>query len=400
MGEFITVKILLASSVFLLLISVFLLLLYLREKRKGKLKDEELEMTLHDIKAPSSSILSALDMLYTDPEEKEEYLRIIRENALQIANISSSFLAQKDKIEINLEDISARELVGMIKKAFEPDLKKEKISFEQDIDDFHFEADRTKLVQVISNIISNSIKHTRGGKIEVQVKKGVIFRISDTGEGIPDDIAKKIFEKGVSGRESTGLGLWIAKKLVEAHGGKIWIERTERGTTVGFFIPIYTDSKKVKEHSVKEEREKEEKVRPSLSQAMKVSQQANMKFSGKKALVVDDNEDHLFLLKRVLERFGMQVITSQDAFEGFSLLEKENPDVVFLDILMPGRSGYDFLKKMKEKELSHIPVVVVSNLYGKDKALRLGAKVFVEKPISTEKIRYALEKVFGEENKR
>jgi signal transduction histidine kinase len=104
-------------------------------------------------------------------------------------------------------------------------------------------ADKAKILQVITNLIDNAVKFTDKGKISVSViriKKGIQITIKDTGSGIQSQIMPKLFSKFVSSSENgTGLGLFISKKIVEAHGGTIWAENNEvRGATFKFTLPL------------------------------------------------------------------------------------------------------------------------------------------------------------------
>jgi signal transduction histidine kinase len=98
--------------------------------------------------------------------------------------------------------------------------------------------------RVIANLLSNAIDHTRNGKISITAETDnsyIIVRVTDTGEGIPPGILQNVFDRGISGKSSTGYGLYLCKAVVEAHGGTISIESEPgKGTTVTFTIPIYS----------------------------------------------------------------------------------------------------------------------------------------------------------------
>jgi len=211
---------------------------------------------VHELKSPLANIASATDVLLSDnlkprnPEKTNDYFRIIQnnvirleefvQNLLNIAKIQDGTLAIDRKIfDLSKTTISEINHVG-------PTITDQRLILTTDLTPSSpFEGDEEKIRQCISNLLSNAIKFTREGTIHVSLKQNsssLIFSIKDSGRGIPTEDIGKIFERFFHGKYSNkgaGLGLFITKAWVEAHGGKIWAESggEGNGATVTFILP-------------------------------------------------------------------------------------------------------------------------------------------------------------------
>jgi signal transduction histidine kinase len=257
---------------------------YERQKEANKLKDEFINIAAHELRTPIQPILGLSSVLLSrnlDPTEHDRLLGVVIRNAKRLQRLADSILdvtkIESNSLKLNKEKINIHELVSdviedhknQIEKSEnqEENLTNEPIVYENIQDDIIVEADRERITQVISNLLSNAIKFTRDIKtgenraIRVDVKKVkkdqkedeydvVVVSVKDSGRGIDPEVLPKLFERFVSKSFSgTGLGLFISKNIVEAHGGRIWAENNKdgKGATFSFSLPIVdkTDSVKI-----------------------------------------------------------------------------------------------------------------------------------------------------------
>ena len=180
----------------------------------------------------------------------EEQIRSIILNAKRLDRLASDILdvtrIESKTLKLNKESFDVDHLVQRaIRETTERQLSGNSKNLEIIYEPFHYNifADKAKILQVITNLIDNAVKFTDEGKISISVirsKKEIEITVKDTGSGIESQIMPKLFSKFVSSSENgTGLGLFISKKIVEAHGGTIWAENNEvRGATFMFTLPL------------------------------------------------------------------------------------------------------------------------------------------------------------------
>ena len=230
---------------------------YERLRESDRMKDEFVNVAAHELRTPIQPILGLSEILRPKVNtENREYVDVIVRNAkrlqrlteeiLDVTKIESQSLKLK-KEEFNLKDVIENCINDIITKRLFKEEKDTKILYEPK--DIFVEADRERVAQVISNLLSNAIKFTpKDGTISVISDrtangKGEVATISvkDTGQGIEYNMLNRLFEKFTTRSFSgTGLGLFICKSIVEAHGGTIWAENNSdgRGANVSFNIPV------------------------------------------------------------------------------------------------------------------------------------------------------------------
>jgi len=224
-------------------------------------KSKFLRMAAHDLRNPISAILTSssflTDLLEEKVDESElEFLNLITrsgEFVLQLLNeLLDLEVIESGHLELNREMSDFIEIVknNVILNKVIADKKNIKLTFENDIESLQANVDKVKIEQVLNNLISNAIKFSHAGsdiKVNLTTKNSdVQISVVDKGQGIPEKEMDKLFKpfgktsvRGTGGEESTGLGLSIAKKIVEAHTGKIWVEsEVNKGSTFYFQIPI------------------------------------------------------------------------------------------------------------------------------------------------------------------
>jgi signal transduction histidine kinase/CheY-like chemotaxis protein len=252
------------------------------------------------------------------------------------------------------------------------------------------EADERKVKQVVFNLLTNAVKFTGdGGQVDVTahlVDGQVHIAVRDTGIGIASEDQARIFEEfqqaaSAVGRapEGTGLGLALARKFVELHGGELWLEsRLGIGSTFTFSLPVQTstvhDSPRAPAHP-----------RPEADGAL-----------GPTVLIVEDNPQAVDLLTVYLHVDGFGVTVARDGAAGLALARHSHPAAIVLDILLPQVDGWDFLACAKaDPEIAHIPVVIVSMLDERGKGFALGAADYLVKPVNRESLLATLRRVTG-----
>ena len=248
--------------------------LYEQLKLHDKMQKEFINIASHEMKTPTQAIVGFSDLIQKHPEKREEMIQAISRNAVRLQRLTNDILdvTRIDSQTLNLhkERFNIGDLMARVIEDYRSQIEKEnqnvKLSynFKQDTDDsLLIEADRDRITQVISNLLSNAVKFTsskskkgEGGIISLTVERKnnntntssydnsqeeVVVSIKDTGEGINPEILPRLFNKFATRSFSgTGLGLYISKNIVEAHGGKMWAENNPdvKGATFTFTLPL------------------------------------------------------------------------------------------------------------------------------------------------------------------
>jgi signal transduction histidine kinase len=230
---------------------------FLNEQLKlhDKMQKEFINIASHEMKTPTQAILGMSGLLQYYPEKKDELIEIIRRNAKRLQALTSDILDvtriesqtfQFEKERFNIYELLS-EVISDYTERIKSDNKNVKLIYEQkDLNPILVEADKGRIIQVLSNLLNNALKFTIEGQIiinphENNDKKEIIVSITDTGSGINKDIFTKLFSKfATKSSQGTGLGLYISKSIIEAHGGRIWAEniKDKMGATFIFTLPI------------------------------------------------------------------------------------------------------------------------------------------------------------------
>ena len=239
-------------------IRIFFELLWKSDELNEKLKDHErlqeefINIASHEIKTPIQAILTYSELMQSEPEKNQTNVDAIQRNALRLKLLSNNLLdmtrIQSKTLMIRKERFDLTHLVLSIVEDFRYQLRNMQadsyveIEF-QDPGKILVDADKERITQIITNLIHNALKFTRDGAITVSLKKEngeITVSIKDTGVGIDHDIMSSLFTKFATKHHSgTGVGLYISKNIVEAHGGKIWGRNNTNGigATFAFTLP-------------------------------------------------------------------------------------------------------------------------------------------------------------------
>ena len=232
--------------------------MYQQLKVHDKMQKEFVDIAAHELRTPIQPILGLSEVvrskLKVEDKELIQLLDVIKRNAQRLQRLTEDILdvsrIESQTLKMHKEKVNIGDrllyVIGDTKKEI-PDPYKLKIFFTEPVGSYYVEADMGRLTQVVSNLLSNAVKFTdKGGDISVHVEKDdtnqqIIVSVKDNGQGIDPEIFPRLFSKFTSkSHVGTGLGLFISKKIIEAHGGRIWAQNNSggKGSTFSFTLPM------------------------------------------------------------------------------------------------------------------------------------------------------------------
>lgn len=359
----------------------------------NKLKTSFLANISHEIRTPLNSVIGFANLLLSDnlsKASKEEFVEHINHNSEKLLQIIGDIIdlsrLESSQIEITYEEASLSEIVNevieetrqSIKRNEKPIILTVKNQFE-DSGDLIF-TDKIWLKRVLNHLMDNAVKFTLEGSVELSYMKEeekVIFRIKDTGIGIKKENLRRIFEEfnqEMNGHhrlfEGLGVGLTLAKEVIERMGGEIFVQSEKGlGSEFSFTIPY---------RPAGSSKFRKQKTELSFSTA---------DWSSKKCLLVDDNKDVLIYLNRILVDTGVSILTARSGREAIDLI-KNTPDidVVLLDMQMPEMDGIEATREIR-KVRKDLPIIAQTAFIfedDKDIILEAGCDACLIKPIRKE----------------
>ncbi len=363
----------------------------------NQLKDEFLATLSHELRTPLNAILGYARMLRSGilkEERRSQALETLERNATSLTQMVEDVLdvsriaAGKIRLHIqavNLADVIRDALATVTPAADAKGVRLESI-LDQQIGPVSGDPDR--LQQVIWNLLSNAVKFTaRGGRVQTRLQRvnsHIEITISDTGIGIREDFLPHLFERFRQGDSTTtrahgglGLGLAIAQRIVELHGGRIQAFSPGEGKGSTFRVEL-------PEMIVHADLDGERRVHP---RAHVSRQQATFPtLPDICVLAVDDDADALGLLREILESAGARVRTATSAVAALASIEDEAPDALISDLGMPGMDGYELIRRVREMDgrARYIPAAALTAYARSEdraKALHLGFEMHLSKPI-------------------
>lgn len=365
-----------------------------------------LAMFSHELRSPLNSIIGFSELLTSDmndmpPETMREFMKNIQVSGRHLQQILNDILdlskIEAGQLELHIatypaayfEEAIQRVLAGVIAA------RRIRLVWSPDPDLDELVVDQTRFKQILINLVSNAVKFSNeGGEVEVSSRRignDMVFSVRDHGRGIrPEEIPAlfRPFRRAESGkaqnREGIGLGLAISRKLVELHGGTIWVESEwEKGTTVSFRIPLIVDatSERIMQAGMLLDALKRENWR---------------KEGGEKplALIVEDSPQAAELLQTYIEAAGYRVEVARNGADAVDMAKRLHPNVITLDLVLPGKDGWAVMKELKRHPLcKHIPVIIVSIIDEKSLGFSLGAAEYFVKPVNREDLVAAMDRV-------
>ena len=365
----------------------------------------------HDIRTPMNAIVGfsgLLEKSIHDEKKSLDYIKKIRVSSDILLTIINQVLEmariESGKITLSSESVNIREMVDATNTVFESSLTKKSLEYQCSLNVVHDQilCDKTKMEEIILNVVSNSIKYTNPhGKITVSIdeldsedEKNADYKVvvEDNGIGMSQDYLPHIFEEFSREHTSTetrvagtGLGLPIVKSLVDRMGGTIEVESEEgKGTRfiMKFSFPVSLEN---------QVREKEKQNIPDITE----------KLEGKRILLAEDNELNAEIAETVLVEAGIEVKRVEDGLQCIEELKKmpENYyDVILMDVQMPNMDGYTATQRIRDLDDSRaeIPIIAMTaNAYDEDrrKALEAGMDGFLAKPLDVDEMMRLLGKI-------
>jgi PAS domain S-box-containing protein len=367
-------------------------------ERASRLKDEFLATLSHELRTPLNAVLGWANILLVEKlqeAERNQGLEIIERNARVQAQIIEDLLDMSriisGKARLDVQRIELPTVLNESIDTLRATAEAKGVRLHSDIDPFvaTMSGDPNRLQQVFWNLIHNAIKFTpKGGEIQVvlkMVESCASVSIVDTGEGIAPEFLPYIFDRFQQGDASTtrrrgglGLGLSIAKQLVELHGGRVNAKSggIDQGSTFTVDLPLVTVSTEPRTE------------RPFLRPAFRESQPLpEVSLANVYVLVVDDEPDGRELVKRLLEMAGATVSIAGSASEAMERILARWPNVLVCDLAMPGEDGYSLVRRiqvLEESEGRRLPALAVSayaRSEDRTKAIRSGFQNYLAKPI-------------------
>lgn len=383
------------------------------EEQKEKLYEAKLNFfanITHELCTPLTLINGVNDYIreyaeITSDNKLQRYIRIMKENVLSLNELIREILDFR-KIEeaglnyFSIKRISVSDIIRRQYDSFTPIAEQNGIDFTLSVpDSLYWNTDHTGLKKILANLISNAFKYAdEGGEIRVSGRiesDTLVFSVYNSGRGISDADLNTIFDRyrilgdleGNSYTKTTsrtGLGLFICHSIVQSLHGNIEV-KSEEGRFVEFIVRL-PQLEAEEDEVVKEKEEKESSL--SLSPLPDDAETPDVISIGNKPsiLVVDDNEDIVWLIKESLS----PTYIIEEAFsveEALRLMEKQTPALIITDIMMPDIDGLELVSRVKsDKFTRHIPLIVVSaRISERDQAegLDLGADAYLTKPFSS-----------------
>ncbi|VAW26743.1 BarA sensory histidine kinase (= VarS = GacS), partial [hydrothermal vent metagenome] len=313
----------------------------------NRLKSTFLSNMSHELRTPLNSVIALSSVLKRKlktsiPEEEYSYIDVIERNGKQLLELINDVLdlsrIESGRVEIEQADVDIKVLINEMITLIDPQAREKKISLKSLIKDDlpTLRSDGNKIRHILQNIISNAVKFTEKGKVEVtafEKDKYMHVRVSDTGIGIPSDQIASIFDEfrqidSSTSRKygGTGLGLSISIRYAHMLGGTIEVESTPgKGSTFTFILPLVPAETKAAENSPVIRR-------LSASRGKKAVIENKAQAKEKTILVVEDSDPAIIQLKDILHEAGFQVLVAHNGREALEQIAKTLPDAMILDL--------------------------------------------------------------------
>jgi signal transduction histidine kinase/DNA-binding response OmpR family regulator len=371
----------------------------------SRTKSDFLARMSHELRTPLNSVIGFANILLKNKAgnlrgQDVAYLDRIQDNGRHLLLLINDILdlskIEAGKIELENEAIDLKDLLTDVSRQFELQLRDSPVDLRLRIPKgmAPHVTDPARLRQVLTNLIGNAVKFTEHGHITVTVDvdpataQPARIRVSDTGIGIPEDRLGAIFDafeqaESTTSRKygGTGLGLPISRALCELLGYTLTVRsRVQTGTDFTIDMIPSTASAKDRPDTGDEEDAAATDSRPGE----------------RLVLIVDDEADSRILLTHYVEEFGCRAIATHSPASALKLARELRPDLITLDLMMPGLNGWDMLSALKsDPELADIPIVIISVVAQESRATLAGALEVLQKPIDRRELYTILDRNLG-----
>ncbi|BBM63883.1 histidine kinase [Vibrio alfacsensis] len=374
-----------------------------------KLKDEFLATTSHELRTPLHGMVGIAETLVSGangaiPASQKYQLDIIIKSGQRLANLVDDLLdyhkMRYGSMDIQKSAVSLASATRLVLELSNHLLGNKTIRIINQVpaDLKAVSADPQRLEQVLYNLIGNAIKYTSEGKIVISanvIDEQVRVQVVDTGQGIPAEHLEHIFEPLIQAgqdtsryRQGAGLGLSISRQLIELMGGSLYVSSQPMvGTTFSFTLPLATEAEIEATESL---------AARGHFQIPEINMDSNNDLSlpenpdGPLLYVADDEPVNLRVLESFLRLEGYRVRTVSDGPDTLTLIEQEKPELLLLDIMMPGMSGYQVCSELRKTyDHAELPIIMLTALNQTEDRVRgfeAGANDYLSKPFNKQEL--------------
>ncbi|TLY30334.1 MAG: response regulator [Ignavibacteria bacterium] len=377
------------------------------EKKRTDDANETLKRFLatfsHELRAPLNAIVGFSDILTSDlrtvpPEKVNDFMKNINESGKHLQGLINDILdlskIEAGKMELHLDAYPVSYFVESVQRVMQAALqqKQAKLVFDISPDVEQLVVDQTRFKQILVNLVSNAIKYSnKEGSVTVCIRRfinEIEIEVKDQGLGIkPEDMARLFtaFQQGKNARvssEGTGLGLVISRRLVELHGGQIWVDSEwGKGSTFRFRIPMVLAGEVV---------ESADQLVHTPAEAISELPEGERPL----VLIIEDNPQAGQLIQMYLQEAGYRTEFARDGAEGLEKAKRLKPNVITLDMIMPIKDGWQVLKELKRHPIcKNIPIVIISITDEKKLGFSMGAVDYFVKPVNREELLKVMQKI-------
>jgi signal transduction histidine kinase/ActR/RegA family two-component response regulator len=380
----------------------------IRAEQSAEAKSEFLSTMSHEIRTPINGVIGIANLLKDEEltPRQREYVDILNFSSKHLLSLVSDILdfskIENGKVEFDHTSFNLNNVCNNVYQVFKISADEKNIGLIYKPDEAlqnSIYGDSVRINQVLTNLVGNAIKFTNSGQVSFGYKLlskttnncTIEFTVKDTGIGIADDEQDKIFD-GFSQANKTisseyggsGLGLPISKKLIELQGGKLQMSSEfGKGTTFTFYLTFET-------HAY-------EGVLPAPPKASFIKKDV---LNGMKVLIAEDNKINILVIKRFLEKWGIHYRVSVNGKEALQMIDKEDFDLVLMDLHMPEMDGEDATKLIRinpSKKISSLPIIALTanaSIDTQQKLLNNGFTNYISKPFNPDNLFKLLKKYY------
>lgn len=367
-----------------------------RRRELERFRDEYVGYISHDLKNPLSVIMLQARLLARQlagraGDDDLRALRVIADSAGQVDHLVRELLemayVESDQIEIRPEPVALAPFLQSVLERTLSTSDRSRARLEI-VRPASVSAERARLERVIVNLLQNAIKYAPAGspitlRLEVDGERAVVS-VLDEGPGVPADQRALVFEKykraaSAQAKDGLGLGLYISRKIIEAHGGEIAVDDAPgKGARFFFRLPRIADVSE-----------------PAPGPAAPAAPAAPSRLTGTRLLLVDDEASAVSALVALLGDEGLEVTGATSAARALAIAEAARPDVVVVDLQMPGMSGLELLDRLRAR-YPDLPAVIMTGHTAEHAgvaAARASGVAYVEKPVDVDALLRTLDRV-------